>query len=136
MKRKAIIVEEGSIEGFACLAALGEVEDRSVITLMKNNGKWSVGCSMALPSNIEEARKVLDAYNKAFEALASVQVEHQSDFAVNERVITTAGCRLQSPGGYLTITKVGKKWREFPAVMCRKVDGSERLYLEKNLRRV
>ncbi len=43
--------------------------ETSVVTLMENCGKWTVGSSTCMPSNINRARIVNSCAQAAFEAL-------------------------------------------------------------------
>lgn len=48
----------------------GYVDGREVITLSNHIlGKWHVGSSTCLPSNLEEAKKILECYVQVFEEL-------------------------------------------------------------------
>lgn len=55
------------------------------------------------------------------------------DFKVGDKVITKKGCRMNGPPGILEIVKIGEKWSTYDACVCKKPDGSKRLFLCKNL---
>jgi len=46
--------------------------DVSVITLRERNGKWTVGSSMCFPSNINDAKRIAECHNVAFDLLKSI----------------------------------------------------------------
>lgn len=47
--------------------------EQEVISLSRNFDRWVMGMSMAMPSDIEQARVVNDCYNRVFEALDKLQ---------------------------------------------------------------
>lgn len=59
------------IEGFCEIP--GWPNEQSVISLIRNRDRWTVGSSMAFPSDIEQARAIMECYNKAFETLDKIQ---------------------------------------------------------------
>lgn len=63
-----IIQNENRIEVYATMPGWigGET---SIVALSKIQDKWYVGCSMALPSRIDQAEIVIEAYNKAFDMI-------------------------------------------------------------------
>ena len=56
-----------------------------------------------------------------------------SNISIGDKVRTMYGCRVRGPGGELEVISVGHRWRDYDAVLCRKENGAERLYLSKNL---
>lgn len=47
--------------------------EQLVISLVRRGDTWTVGSSMSLLSNLEQAMAIQDCYSKAFEALANVK---------------------------------------------------------------
>ena len=58
---------EGRIEGFCQIP--GWRNESSVISFMRNNDKWHVSSSTCLPTNIAQAKTVLECYQMAFNAM-------------------------------------------------------------------
>jgi len=56
-----------------------------------------------------------------------------AEFKPGDEVRTVKGCRNNGPGGVLVICETGKKWKDYDACLCRKQNGSLRLYLTKNI---
>jgi len=66
-------VSDDRIEGFCQIPRW--VGEQSVISFIKNNGKWTVGCSMALPSDIGQADVVMECTMLAYQAFKNKQVD-------------------------------------------------------------
>lgn len=60
----------------------------------------------------------------------------KSKIEVGDKVRTTKGCRIKGTHGNLIVVEIGRKWKAYNAVLCRKVDGKIKLFLEKNLVKV
>jgi hypothetical protein len=54
-------------------------------------------------------------------------------FALGDLVVTTKGCRSAGCFDTLEVIGLNKKWGRYAAVLCKKEDGSKRLFLCKNL---
>jgi len=52
---------------------------------------------------------------------------------VKDKVYTKQGSRKNGNPGQLTIIETGRSWLDFEAVICKRKDGTRRLYLLKNL---
>lgn len=59
--------------------------------------------------------------------------EETDNFSLGELVITKKGCRIKGCMDTLEVVGLDRKWGQYPAVMCKKQDGSIRLFLSKNL---
>ena len=56
-----------------------------------------------------------------------------NNFKIGGKVKTIKGCRIKGTFDTLEIIELNKKWASYPAVVCKKEDGSKRLFLVKNL---
>lgn len=65
-----IVVDENKIEGFQNVT--GYKGEMSVITFLKNRGRWTVGSSMCLPSDMIAALQIQECVAAAFTALKEV----------------------------------------------------------------
>ena len=65
-----IEVEDKRIEGFCNVK--GFIGEMSVIVFIKNFDRWTTGCSMCLPSDIEAARQVQECVAAAFDELDKI----------------------------------------------------------------
>jgi hypothetical protein len=55
------------------------------------------------------------------------------NFVIGDTVYSKKGCRIKGNPGALEVIEVGKSWGEYSAILCKKLDGTLRLFLEKNL---
>lgn len=58
------------IEGFCEIP--GWPNEQSVISLLRRGDTWTVGSSMAMLSDIDQAKEIMACYNKVFETLESL----------------------------------------------------------------